>query len=222
MRNDLVSDSFEEYLRRFDPSRNQITRALSLYSASVAVADQTCLRAAQRICRNHGASSKQLYEVMLQSYLFLGFPRMLVAAEQLAEAGLAPRPENRRISIGGDDVAVWLERGEALCRRVYESNYEALKERVEKMAPEVFLWMELEGYGKVLSRPGLDIVNREMAIVACLIVDDRPAQLHSHMRGAMNVGAPKELLLDVVSDLAPVAGRGCATACEVIKKLELE
>jgi len=222
MRNSPVRDHFEKYLRRFDPHRYPTTRALSLYSASIAVADPPCLRLAQTVCRNHDASSEQLYEVMLQSYLFLGFPRMLVAAEQLAEAGLVPGPQNRSIRIGGDDVAAWLERGQALCRRVYDSNYETLKGRVEKMAPEVFLWMELEGYGKVLSRPGLDIVDREMAIVACLIVENRPPQLHSHVRGALNVGASRELLLDVVSDLAPMAEGGYATARRIIKKLELE
>jgi len=222
MRNSPVRDHLEEYLRRFDPHRHPITRALSLYSASIAVADPLCLRLAQTVCRSHEASSEQLYEVMLQSYLFLGFPRMLVAAEQLAEAGLVPGPQNRSIRIGGDDVAAWLERGQTLCRRVYDSNYGTLKERVEKMAPEVFLWMELEGYGKVLSRPGLDIVDREMAIVACLIVENRPPQLHSHVRGALNVGAPRELIGDVVSDLAGITGEGHATACAVMKKLGLE
>jgi len=222
MRKSPVRDNLEEYLRRFDPHRYSTTRALSLYSASIAVADQPCLLTAQQVCCDHDASCEQLYEVMLQSYLFLGFPRMLVAAEQLAEAGLVPGPGNRSIRISGDDVAAWLERGQALCRRVYDSNYETLKERVEKMAPEVFLWMELEGYGKVLSRPGLAIVDREMAIVACLIVENRPAQLHSHVRGALNVGASRKLLLDVVSDLATVAEEGHAAACGVMEKLGME
>jgi alkylhydroperoxidase/carboxymuconolactone decarboxylase family protein YurZ len=87
------------------------------------------------------------------------------------------------------------------------------------MAPEVFLWMELEGYGKVLSRPGLDVIDRELAIVACLMIEHRPAQLHSHIRGALNVGAPRELLGDVVSDLRTVAVEGYRSACGIIEKL---
>jgi alkylhydroperoxidase/carboxymuconolactone decarboxylase family protein YurZ len=87
------------------------------------------------------------------------------------------------------------------------------------MSPEVFFWMELEGYGKVLSRPGLDLVDREIAIVACLMIEHRPAQLHSHLRGALNVGAPDRLVLDVVSDLRPFSPQGYPNACEILQRL---
>ena len=80
--------------------------------------------------------------------------------------------------------------------------------------------MELEGYGKVLSRPGLDIVDREMVIVACLAMENRVSQLHSHLRGALNVGAPMQLVRDVVADLSPAAPAGHATATELLQRLE--
>ncbi len=46
-----------------------------------------------------------------------------------------------------------------------------------------------EGYGKVLSRPALDLVTRELCVVAALAVTSWEPQLHSHMRGALNAGA---------------------------------
>ena len=46
-----------------------------------------------------------------------------------------------------------------------------------------------EGYGKVLGRPGLSVQDRELCIVAQLVGLDVPRQLHSHLRGALNVGA---------------------------------
>ena len=46
-----------------------------------------------------------------------------------------------------------------------------------------------EGYGKVLARPGLALVVRELGIVALLALQDAPAQLYSHLRGALNAGA---------------------------------
>ncbi|MEW5795397.1 MAG: carboxymuconolactone decarboxylase family protein [Candidatus Zixiibacteriota bacterium] len=209
-----MQESLAACLADFRPERNQTTRALALYSAAIAVSDTESLQQAATICRGLGASHEQVYEVMLQSYLFLGFPRMLTAAERLNDgnAGILRDPV---------DAALWLERGQRLCRQVYDSNYEPLKQRVEHMAPEIFLWMELEGYGKVLSRPGLDIVDREMAIVSCLMIENRPVQLHSHLRGAINVGAAPEIIRDVISDLAPVAPDGYAAAVELMKKLGL-
>ncbi len=212
-----IEDNFITRLQGFRPDRYGTTRALSLYSASMALADTDCLRAAQNTCRELGATSRQLYEIMLQSYLFLGFPRMLTAAEILAA-------DNHGLEVGGAETAEirtgpdeWRKRGRELCRRVYQGNYDALKARVEAMAPEVFSWMELEGYGKVLSRPGLDIIDREMAIVACLLMENRPAQLHSHLRGALNVGAPRELVQDVLSDVGPIAPESYTDARVVIE-----
>ena len=49
--------------------------------------------------------------------------------------------------------------------------------------------MVQEGYGKVLGRSGLSLVERELCIVALLAVLDVPKQLYSHLRGALNVGA---------------------------------
>ena len=49
--------------------------------------------------------------------------------------------------------------------------------------------MVVEGYGKVLGRPGLTLLTRELCIVASLAVLGASKQLYSHMRGALNVGA---------------------------------
>ena len=209
-------------LGAFRPDRYAATRALALYSAAVALADAEVLVVAQQVCRHNRATGRQIYEVMLQSYLFLGFPRMLTAAEQLAKAGITPDIVLKNPRVTATDFQDWTERGTKLCRQVYDSNYDTLKARVEAMAPEVFLWMELEGYGKVLSRPGLDVIDREMAIVACLMIEHRPTQLHSHIRGAINVGAPHEMLCDVVSDLRTVAFEGCQAACEIMQKLGIK
>jgi 4-carboxymuconolactone decarboxylase len=54
--------------------------------------------------------------------------------------------------------------------------------------------MVTEGYGRTLSRPGLDLRRRELCTVAQTAVLDAPHQLHSHLRGALNAGAsPAEL-----------------------------
>ena len=50
--------------------------------------------------------------------------------------------------------------------------------------------MVVEGYGRVLGRPGLTLVIRGLCIVVTLAVTGASKQLYSHLRGALNVGAP--------------------------------
>lgn len=128
-------------------------------------------------------------ELLLQSYLFAGFPRMLNAAR-----------EWRKVSGGsavGDDegvhdemIAVWHERGEATCEAVYGDMYSRLRENMRTLHPAIDAWMIVEGYGKVLGRPGLDIARRELCVIAACVAGRQDRQLVSHLHGAINVGAP--------------------------------
>jgi 4-carboxymuconolactone decarboxylase len=64
-------------------------------------------------------------------------------------------------------------------------------------------WMITEGYGKVLSRPGLDLGRRELCIVAACAAARQDRQLHSHLRGAVNVGVAPDAVdaaLDAIAD----------------------
>jgi alkylhydroperoxidase/carboxymuconolactone decarboxylase family protein YurZ len=107
-----------------------------------------------------------------------------------------------------------------LYKRVYDSNAERLRAHVENMAPEIFRWMIVEGYGKVLSRPGLNIIDRETSIIAFLTMENRRKQLFSHIRGALNVGAGAEIVRLVVDDIGDAAGDGYKTALELLDSLD--
>ena len=54
------------------------------------------------------------------------------------------------------------------------------------------------------------------------MMEDRRQQLHSHMRGAINVGAPAELLRCVIDDIGEAAGSGYDTALEILRKLDID
>jgi len=104
------------------------------------------------------------------------------------------------------DANRWFDNGVNLCRQVYRRNYDRLKKRFMAISPEMFRWMVIEGYGKVLTRPGLSTIERELAEVAALIVDRRERQLVSHLMGSLNVGASAELLEIINEDIRPLAG----------------
>jgi 4-carboxymuconolactone decarboxylase len=60
--------------------------------------------------------------------------------------------------------------------------------------------MIIEGYGKVLSRPFLTAGVRELLIVAMTAVLNVERQFHSHVRGALNVGAKPEEIVKVFAE----------------------
>jgi len=210
---------FRHRLDRFDPSADAAPRLLALFSAAIAIADETALRDCLRLGQKFGIDRGPFYEVVLQSYLFLGFPRMLTAAEILHDELPNDNPESHLTPVSTDESTDWFDRGLALCRQVYDGNYDLLKDRVEGMAPDIFRWMVLEGYGKVLSRPELPFPERELAIVACLMFENRPKQLFSHMKGALNVGVAPELLRRIVEDIGAAAGDGYTSARDICRRL---
>jgi 4-carboxymuconolactone decarboxylase len=169
------------------------------------------------LARRLGIGRTALYEVVLQSYLFLGFPRMLGAGEALATVW--PQPNGDSPYLPDLAIQTWSRRGEKLYRTVYGDNSHRLQDRVRSFAPEIFDWMVVEGYGKVLSRPQLDIVLRELSIVAFLMIDNRPRQLMSHLRGAIRVGAKPAQVVQAIEDLREVAAPAYPEARQILSRL---
>jgi 4-carboxymuconolactone decarboxylase len=165
------------------PGLGSIRSVLVRISVALAARDSEALRGALE----EGAGLEdpsQVEEVILQSYLFLGYPVALNAFTLWRHlTGL----ESEEVT--PDDWAAWSERGEYVCRIVYGGQYEGLRRNVRALHPDMERWMVVEGYGKVLGRPGLDLATRELCIAGLLAVLETPRQLYSHLRGALNAGA---------------------------------
>jgi 4-carboxymuconolactone decarboxylase len=145
-------------------------------------------------------------ELILQTYLFAGFPRALNAAREWRRLSGIAAPAPSTDASGGDaaDVAKWRARGEATCAVVYGDAYKRLRHNITTLHPALDTWMIVEGYGKVLSRPGLDLARRELCIVAACAHTAQERQLHSHLHGAVHAGAPPESVdatFDVLHDV---------------------
>ena len=142
-------------------------------------------------------------EIILQSYLFAGFPRALNAARAWRAASERPAPADDPESLIAN-LDMWRELGERTCAIVYGDSYQRLRDNVRELHPALDEWMIVDGYGKVLSRPGVDLRTRELCIVAACAVAGQQRQLHSHLHGALNAGSsPGEvgLVLDALADL---------------------
>jgi 4-carboxymuconolactone decarboxylase len=167
--------------RALSPSRE----ALVALSAALARRDPADLEEALRRAADRAAGS-EVEEVILQSYLFLGYPAALNAFALWRE--ITGRPADPP----AEDAESWAERGAAVCQAVYAGQYAGLRANVRRLHPDMERWMLEEGYGKVLGRPGLDLGTRELCITALLAVLSAPRQLYSHLRGALNVGVASE------------------------------
>lgn len=180
------------------------TRALVRAAAAIAVADEPTMRDAVRVA-TADTPPPWLEEVILQSYLFCGFPRTLNAAREWRRAGGTPAAESR------PDYSAhpaWRADGERTCAVVYGPFYERLRHNIADLHPALDDWMIVEGYGKILARPGLDLARRELCVVAACTVSAQERQLHSHLHGARHAGAGEAAVtatIDAVADLAPAA-----------------
>lgn len=141
-------------------------------------------------------------EVVLQSYLFAGFPRALNAAREWRRISGRRAPATDE-GEDFDNASRWRGEGEQTCAIVYGPFYERLRHNIRQLHPALDAWMIVEGYGKVLSRPALDLKRRELCVVAACAMARQDRQLHSHLHGAMHAGAsPGEVAaaLDSVAD----------------------
>jgi 4-carboxymuconolactone decarboxylase len=140
-------------------------------------------------------------ELILQTYLFAGFPRALNAMR--AWRRVSPEAAS---SASAGKIAEWRAEGERTCAAVYGDMYERLRANIRQLHPAFDDWMIVEGYGKVLSRPGLDLGRRELCIVAACAASAQDRQLHSHLHGALNVGVEPEVVDGVVDAIADLLG----------------
>jgi 4-carboxymuconolactone decarboxylase len=141
-------------------------------------------------------------EVILQTYLFAGFPRALNAARDWRRISgrSAPSPADD----GERDVTDFSQRGEDTCATVYGEFYDRLRVNVRGLHPALDRWMITEGYGKVLGRPFLDLARRELCVVAACAIARQDRQLHSHLHGALNAGAAADVVTAALAVVAPL------------------
>ncbi len=149
-------------------------------------------------------------EIILQSYLFAGFPRALNAMRAWRAVSDRSAPELDPESEAAD-LALWRERGQKACDVVYGESYEKLRDNVRELHPALDEWMIVDGYGKVLGRPGVDLRTRELCVVASCAVAGQQRQLHSHLHGALNAGSSAgevAAVLEAVGDLISLSDLG--------------
>jgi len=135
-------------------------------------------------------------EAALQVAAYGGFPRTIEGLTHLAGRGPAgpagpaasdERPPSERRRAGR---AVW--------DRIYAEQADPVLARLGALAPELPGWVLDDAYGRVLSRPGLSLAERELLGVAALALMGLAAPLASHVRGALRNGSNAGTVGDIL------------------------
>jgi len=120
-------------------------------------------------------------EIILQTLLFAGFPATIEALhlwrELIPEPNSIPHAQN---SLSGEQV----------CREVYGHKYDRVVETISRLHPELAAWMLDFGYGTVLNRPGLTLLERELGVLGALAARGFLRQFASHLEACLRLGFP--------------------------------
>ena len=180
--------------------------ALVRFSARIAIGTEADIRAG---CAEVIAAETPLpwvEECILQSYLMAGFPRALNAMREWRRVSGTPAPAMEEIP--EPSLWRWRTQGQQTCEVVYGKFYGKLRENIAHLHPALDSWMIVEGYGKILSRQGLELSLREMCIVAACAAMGQDRQLHSHFHGALNAGAERDEVLATLDALEGIVEPG--------------
>ena len=188
------------------------TRLLVRVAAVVAAGDEPAVRRALEDARPE-VPTVWVEELLLQSYLFCGFPRALNAMREWRRVSGEPAPAADADAVGADG---WTARGERTCATVYGDFYPGLRRNVRALHPALDGWMVTEGYGKILSRPGLDLARRELCVVAACAATGQERQLHSHLHGALNAGAPADAVSATLAAVRDLVGADAARSNDLL------
>lgn len=180
--------------------------ALVRLSARISAGSEADVRAACAEVLEADTPTAWVEEAILQAYLFAGFPRALNATREWRKMSGLPAPAHE--DLPAPDLWRWRAQGEQTCEVVYGKFYDKLRANIRHLHPALDEWMIVEGYGKILSRPGLELRLRELCIVAACVATGQDRQLHSHLHGALNAGAAQSEVSGTLEALGGLVEEG--------------
>ncbi|MCB0726466.1 MAG: hypothetical protein KDD00_03335 [Ignavibacteriae bacterium] len=165
--------------------------------------------------KSSGFSPLKLYEAVLQTYLFCGFPATIESLRifnKIFDKFKFPDHSQKY------DFDYLMSEGETNCNLIYKNNYKKLIENMNKFSPDLKEWMILEGYGKVLGRKGLSLPEREIINVTILTARFYKHQLHSHIRGCMNIGVSSKEMSIIIESFNGFINKKNVSKCKLLFK----
>ena len=180
-------------------SLDRQTLALVRIGAATATGDEAKLRDRMIAARTVDVPPQWVDELLLQSFLNVGYPLALVAfgVWRSIEGPRQETMEDERIA--HPDWERWTTRGVEACAEVYGRTFHKLMLNLRALHPAIEPLVVVDAYGKILGRPGLDSKKRELCTLAAIAMQNAPRQLHAHLRGALNTGSTRDEVDEVIA-----------------------
>lgn len=164
------------------------TSCLLRAMAAIPRADWDALTQAAKEAREAKRDRSRLDETLLQATLFYGFPRVVTAFEHVLAAW--PHDSSEPATIAHSLLPEQrMQRGRELFAAIYGKNDDLVRAKLASFCSEFHDFVLEDAYGRILSRPGLDVRTRELLAVTALAALGQLPQLVAHARGAMKFGA---------------------------------
>jgi 4-carboxymuconolactone decarboxylase len=115
------------------------------------------------------------------------------------------------------------ERGMRFRKMTHGDEGEVRRSRMEKFCPDIANNIVEFAFGKIFSRPGLDLRTRELLAVAAHTMRCDRLQIEIHIKNALNVGCTPQEILETVIEMClyggfPVQWAGATCAMNVFEQ----
>lgn len=192
------------------------TKHLAIASMLAAAGNRTdALARHLRAALANGATATHATEAMMQLCVYAGFPTALNAFAALG-AALTPASgesfEDKELSLDGlhpEADTLRRRRGLEALAKTSGAVGEAVVNSFDDIAPEIGAMIVDHSYGDIFHRPGIDAKTRELSACAALAAKatkNAETPLRVHINAALNVGASRAEIIEVLLNLLPYVG----------------
>src|SRR5919198_3508514 len=190
-----MGDCSGEKVMSLDPQPLALVRI----ALATATGNETKLRDRMVAARAVHVAPQWVDELLLQSFLNVGYPLALVAFGVWRGVAGPLLESEQGEPIAHPEWERWTKRGVEACGEVYGRTYHKLLLNLRALHPVIEPLVIVDAYGKILARPGLDSKRRELCTLAAIAMQRAEPQLHAHLRGALNTGSSREDVDEVLS-----------------------
>ena len=184
-------------------TKTRLTLVLAAVIGSQAVNEYKVLVGA---ALNVGVTPVEIREILYQSVAYVGMARAFdflhATNEVLTSRGhrlpLAPQSTT--------DAETRHEKGLGVQKAIFGKAIDDMYDKSPKDQLHIQRFLSANCFGDFYTRTGLDIKVRELVTLSILIAMGADAQVKGHVRGNVNVGNGRDVLIDVVTQLLPWVG----------------
>ena len=156
---------------------------------------------------NVGATPVEIKEVLYQSVAYVGMAKafdFLHAANEVLADRAIPLPLEGQSTT---NAQTRFEKGLAMQKTVFGGMIDQMYEESPKDQLHIQRLLSANCFGDYYTRTGLDVKLRELLTLSILIaLGGTESQIQGHIRGNLNIGNDRSMLIDLITQLLPWVG----------------